>query len=73
MARLSALVRAVPLALFGRLARAFVEIALAAIIPSTAIVMGYALRDWRTFYAGATHPWTPTPAPMVSPIAEPRP
>lgn len=67
------LVRALPWAFCGRLAMAFVEITLAAIILSTSIVMGHELRDWRTFYAGANKPWAPTHAPLVSPIAEPRP
>ena len=73
MASLSALVRLVPWAFFGRLSMAFVEIALAVVILSTSIVMGHELRDWRTFYAGANKPWAPTHAPMVSPVAEPRP
>lgn len=67
------LLRGLPWAFCGRLATAFVEIALAAIILSTSIVMGHELRDWRTFYAGANKPWAPTHAPMVSPVAEPRP
>ena len=73
MTFLIARVRALPWAFCGRLATAFVEIALAAIILSTSIVMGHELRDWRTFYQGATKPWAPTHAPMVSPVAEPRP
>jgi hypothetical protein len=67
------LVRALPWAFFGRLGTAFVEIVLAAVILSTSIVMGHELRDWRTWYADAAHPWAPTRAPIVSPIAEPRP
>jgi hypothetical protein len=67
------LVRAVPWAFFARLATAFVEIVIAAVILSTSIVMGHELRDWRTFYADASHPWAPTHAPAVSPVAEPRP
>jgi hypothetical protein len=67
------LVRALPWVFCGRLVTAFFEIVLAALVLSTAIVMGHELRDWRTFYADANHPWSPTRAPMVSPIAEPRP
>jgi hypothetical protein len=70
---LIALVRALPWAFSGRLATAFVEIVIAAVILSTSIVMGHELRDWRTFYADANKPWAPTHAPMVSPVAEPRP
>ena len=73
VASLIALVRALPWAFCGRLATAFVEIALAAVILSTSIVMGHELRDWLTFYADTTHPWAPTHAPMVSPVAEPQP
>ena len=69
------LVRALPWAFFGRLATAFVEIVIAAVILSTSIVMGHELRDWRTWYAdtGTAHPWAPTRAPDASPLAEPRP
>jgi len=75
VASLIALVRAVPWAFFGRLSIAFVEIALAAIILSTSIVLGHEMRDWWTWYSNAdtAHPWAPTRAPMVSPVAEPRP
>ena len=73
MSTLVTLVRALPWAFFGRLTTAFVEIVIAAVILSTSIVMGHELRDWRTFYAGANKPWAPTHAPLVSPIAEPRP
>ena len=71
MTFLIARARALPWAFFGRLATAFVEIVIAALILSTSIVMGHELRDWRTFYAGANKPWAPTHAPMVSPVAEP--
>jgi len=70
---LNALVRLVPWAFFGRLSMAFVEITIAVVILSTAIVAGHELRDWRTFYADANKPWAPTHAPLVSPVAEPRP
>lgn len=73
MASLIALVRAFPWAFFSRLSMAFLEIALAVMVLSTSIVLGQELRDWRTFYGDAQHPWAPTHAPMVSPIAEPRP
>jgi hypothetical protein len=73
VAALIALVHVVPWAFFGRLSIAFVEIVLAAIILSTSIVLGHELRDWRTWYTDAEHPWAPTRAPIVSPIAEPRP
>ena len=68
-----ALVRALPWALFGRLTTAFVEIALAVVVLSTSVVVGHELRDWRAFYAEHTKPWAPTRAPIVSPVAEPRP
>ena len=51
MASLVALVRAVPWAFFGRLTMAFVEIAIAAVILSTSIVLGHEMRDWRTWYS----------------------
>ena len=75
VASLIALVRAVPWAFFGRLSLAFVEIALAAVILSTSVVLGHELRDWRTWYSDANtaHPWAPTHVPAISPVAEPRP
>ena len=75
MASVIALVRTVPWAFFGRLSMAFVEIALAAVILSTSIVLGHEMRDWRTWYSDANtaHPWAPTRTPIVSPVAEPRP
>jgi len=73
VAYLIALVRALPWAVFGRLTTAFVEIALTVVILSTSIVLGHELRDWRTFYGDAPHPWAPTRPPMVSPVAGPRP
>jgi hypothetical protein len=68
-------VRALPWAFLGRLGVAFVEVVLACVILSTSIVLGHELRDWRTWYsdAGTARPWAPTHAPIVSPVAEPRP
>ena len=68
-------VRALPWAFAGRLTIAFVEIVLATIILSTSIVLGHEMRDWRTWYSDANtaHPWAPTRAPTISPVAEPRP
>ena len=73
MATVDTLVRALPWALCGRLTTAFVEIVLAFAVVSTSIVLGHELRDWRTWYADTAHPWAPTRAPIVSPIAEPLP
>ncbi len=62
-------VRVLPLPFLGRLATAFVEIALAAVILSGSVVVGHHLKAWRDWYAapGITHPWAPTPAPSAAP------
>jgi hypothetical protein len=67
-----ALVRLLPTALAGRLAIAFVEIAVALTILSGAVIVGHDLAEWRTWWAGVDHPWAPTPAPTIVPVAEPR-
>lgn len=61
-----------PLAFLGRCAVALVEIVLAALILSGAVVAGHDLREFRAWYGDPNliHYWAPTPAP--SPIAEPR-
>ena len=75
VASLIALIRVFPWAFLGRLSMALVEIALAVVILSTSIVLGHEMRDWRTWYSdgNTAHPWAPTRAPIVSPVAEPRP
>ena len=70
MQSLATRVRLVPWAFVGRLATAFVEVALAAVLLSTSVVVGHELRDWRTWYADARHPWAPTAQPTVSPSRE---
>jgi hypothetical protein len=76
MATVVTLVRALPWAFFGRLATAFLEIVLAVLVLSSSLVLGHELRDWRTWYGAAEHPWSPTrPPALISPrpVAEPRP
>ena len=53
-----------------RLTSALVEIVLAAVLLSTSVVVGHELRDWRTWYADANHPWAPTARPTVFPSRE---
>jgi hypothetical protein len=73
MATLVTLARALPWAFLGRLGTAFVEICLAVLVLSSSLVIGHELRDWRTWYGEARHPWAPTHPPIASPVAEPRP
>lgn len=58
-------VRLLPWRLAGRLATAFAEILLAAVVVSGSVVVGHQLREWRAWYwdPATTHPWAPTPAP----------
>ena len=70
MQSLATLVRLIPWGFFGRLTTALVEIVLAAVLHSSSIVVGHELRDWRTWYADANHPWAPTAQPTVSPSRE---
>jgi hypothetical protein len=75
MSTVVAIVRTLPWAFFGRLTTALVEIVLAVVVLSSSVVLGHELRDWRTWYGAAEHPWAPTRAPMLgspSPVAEPR-
>lgn len=67
------ILRAFPVAFVARCAVALVEIALAAAIVSGSVVVGHALREWRSWYWAptTTHPWTATPLPSDSPVAEP--
>jgi hypothetical protein len=55
-------------AFVGRLAIAFVELALAIAVIVGAIVIGHDLRDWRDWYPAAYHPWLhrAQPAPEVA-------
>ncbi len=41
----------------GRLATAFVELALAAAIIVAAVFVGHDLREWRDWYPTSYHPW----------------
>lgn len=71
------LVRLLPWALAGRLATAFVEIAVAVVILSGSVVIGHELRAWRAWYAdpATNRPWAPTPVPSqtVAAAAQPVP
>jgi len=59
------LVRLLPLAFMGRLGIAFVEIVLATLVISTAVVVGHDLKAWRAWYwdPSTLRYWQPTPAP----------
>ena len=70
MQSLATLVRLIPWAFARRLATALVEIVLAAMLLSSSVVAGHELRDWRTWYAEAVHPWAPTARPTSSPAPE---
>ena len=61
------LVRLLPLPFAGRLAIAFTEIAIAAVLVSGSVVLGHDLKDWRSWYAApaTNHPWAPTPKPSA--------
>lgn len=72
MSSVVALLGALPWPWFGRLATALVEIVLAAVLLSSSVVAGHELRDWRTWYADANHPWAPTARPTVSAAPESR-
>lgn len=67
------LVRLLPLAFLGRLGIAFIEIALAALVISTSVVVGHDLKQWRTWYwdPSTIRPWQPTPVPTNAPSPVP--
>jgi hypothetical protein len=51
----------------GRLAIAFAELTLAAVVIVGAIVVGHDLREWRDWYPNSYHPWLgEQPAPEVT-------
>ena len=67
------LVRLLPARPLARLAVAFVELSIAAVVLSGSVILGHELREWREWYgdAGTVHPWAPTPKPSPVPAAAP--
>ena len=63
------MVRTEVLPFSGRLAIAFVELVLAAIVLSGSVVLGHELKSWREWYydPATEHPWAPTPRPSPAP------
>jgi len=53
-----------------RLVIALVELTLAALVLSGAIVVGHELREWREWYPTAHHPWLDGPLPAAE-VTEP--
>lgn len=72
MQSLATIVRLIPWAFFRRLTTALIEVLLAAVLLSSSVVVGHELRDWRTWYTDAVHPWAPTARPTMSPAPETR-
>ena len=73
MTHVAPLVRLLPLSLMGRLGVAFIEITLATMVISTAVVIGHDLKVWRAWYwdPSTIRYWQPTPVPTV--VASPLP